>query len=295
MPKIPHHFYSYIPLMYHATSIESLTQLLPKLSPPLVLVPTMGALHEGHATLVRKARELAGENGSVILSLFVNPTQFNQSSDLDNYPRTLDADLNLCKELGVDTVFSPEPDQVYRQDHSISVLENSLSKQLCGATRPGHFDGVCTIVLKLFNLTGADIAVFGKKDYQQLAIIHRLVRDLHLPINIVGVETVRESSGLALSSRNTNLTSSQRDDAARIRKALLSAKNAVATGEKSANQLINIAKLAIETSPEGAKIDYLQLVDAETLAPIEAINPPALLATAVFYGDVRLIDNIELF
>lgn len=261
---------------------------------PRVLVPTMGALHDGHLTLIRRARELAGESGEVVVTLFVNPTQFNNPSDLENYPRTLERDLELCREEMVDLVFAPGNDTMYHPDHSVNVIEDSLSKRLCGATRPGHFEGVCTVVLKLFHLTAADIAVFGKKDYQQLAIIRRMVRDLNVPIQIEGVDTVREASGLALSSRNTRLTEIQHADAPRIRKAMLAARKSSTTGETDAVKLLASAREIIEASTVDAKIDYLELVDAENLEPIKKVTLPAVLAAAVFYGDVRLIDNIEI-
>ena len=261
---------------------------------PRVIVPTMGALHEGHLTLIRRARELAGEHGEVIVTIFVNPTQFNNTGDLENYPRTLERDLELCEQHGADIAFTPKPDDIYIKDHSVNVIEQSLSKRLCGATRPGHFEGVCTVVLKLFNITGSDIGVFGKKDFQQLAVIKRMVRDLNVPVTVEGVDTVREPSGLAMSSRNTRLTARQNNDAPRIRKALLAAQQACSDGAKSAQQLLTIAQDIINESPEGAKIDYLELLDAENLEPIENVTRPAVLATAVFYGEVRLIDNIEL-
>lgn len=261
---------------------------------PLVLVPTMGALHGGHLALIRRAREIAGENGSVALTLFVNPTQFDRAEDLKKYPRTLEHDLNLCRQESVDLVFAPEANTMYHPDHSVSVTETSLTNKLCGATRPGHFDGVCTIVLKLFNLAQPDTSVFGKKDYQQLAVIRRMVRDLNIPVRIEGVDTVREPSGLAMSSRNTRLTDSQLADAPRIRNALLAAQAAHAQGETSANTLLGIARRTIESSTEGAEIDYLELLDAENLQTIETVASPALMATAVFYGTLRLIDNISI-
>ncbi|MCP5535718.1 MAG: pantoate--beta-alanine ligase [Akkermansiaceae bacterium] len=267
---------------------------LSAISRPRVLVPTMGALHEGHLKLVHRARELAGPEGFVVLTLFVNPTQFDKVEDLEKYPRTLEKDLELCRLHGVDLVFSPEPDSMYHADHSVSVMEASLTRQLCGATRPGHFDGVCTVVLKLFNLIQPDAAVFGKKDYQQLAVIRRMVRDLNVPVHIEGVDTVREASGLALSSRNTRLTASQHADAPRIRRALLSAQQAYLDGARSAEVLLGIARQEIESSPKRARIDYLELLDAGTLQEIDSVDSPAVMATAVFYGSVRLIDNIEL-
>lgn len=254
----------------------------------------MGALHEGHLTLIRHAKKSAGADGCVIVSLFINPTQFDRAEDLENYPRTMDEDLEKCRAEGVDIVFAPELGSMYHADHSVTVTEDSLVTRLCGATRPGHFDGVCTVVLKLFNLTRADVGVFGKKDYQQLAVIRRMVRDLNVPIRIVGVDTVREQSGLALSSRNIRLTSAQHADAPRIRRALLSARNTFMHGEISVEKLLTIARDEIEASVQGSRIDYLELLDAESLQPIKKVTRPAVMATAVFYGSVRLIDNIEL-
>ncbi len=271
--------------------LEKITKAFPS---PRVLVPTMGALHEGHLTLVRRARKIAGKSGTVILTLFVNPTQFDKAEDLDKYPRTLDDDLDLCRENGVDVVFAPEPDSMYHPDHSVTVIEAALTGQLCGATRPGHFDGVCTVVLKLINLTQPDTAIFGKKDYQQLAVIRRIVRDLNVQVCIEGVDTVREDSGLALSSRNARLTKSQHTDAPRIRRALLAAQTAYHGGEKSAQALLNIAREEVESSSEGAVIDYLELLDATSLQAVDPVTSPAIMATAVFYDAVRLIDNIEL-
>lgn len=258
---------------------------LPK---PLVLVPTMGALHDGHLSLIRRAREMAGEAGTVVVSIFVNPIQFDRASDLTGYPRPMDADLNICESEGVDVVFTPEVGSMYFPDRSVKVVENSLSSTLCGATRPGHFDGVCTVVLKLFLMTGCDLAVFGEKDYQQLAIIRRMVRDLNVPVEIVGGPTVREPDGLAMSSRNVKLSADQRADAPRIRRALLAASDA---GTK--DEILQIAEEQI-TASDLTRIDYLSLVDAETLQPAENLNRPTVLATAVFYGEVRLIDNIQI-
>lgn len=278
-------------LTSHPHDLRTTLETLPS---PRILVPTMGALHEGHLALVRRARQLAGKSGSVILTLFVNPTQFDKAEDLDHYPRTLENDTELCRAHGVDLLFAPTPDSMYHPDHSVTVVETALTHQLCGATRPGHFDGVCTVVLKLFNLTQPDAAVFGKKDYQQLAVIRRMTRDLNVPVHIEGVDTVREASGLALSSRNTRLSERQYADAPRIRRALLAARTAHAHGETSARALIDLARREINASADGARIDYLELLDAESLQPIDSVSAPAVLATAVFYGTVRLIDNIEL-
>lgn len=255
---------------------------------PHVLVPTMGAFHPGHVSLMHRARELAGTSGTVIVSIFVNPIQFDRVSDLDAYPRPMARDLAACEAAGVDIVFIPVADKMYFPDRSVTVTENLLSRGLCGATRPGHFDGVCTIVLKLFLLSGCDVSVFGEKDFQQLAVIQRMVRDLDVPVDIISCPTVRESDGLAMSSRNTRLSSQQRDDAPRIRQALLTA-----SVRSSPAQILAAARADIEASPL-ARLDYLSLVDAETLQPVSSLQRPSILATAVFYGDVRLIDHASI-
>lgn len=257
---------------------------------PVVLVPTMGALHEGHLSLIRKAREIAGPAGTVAVSIFVNPIQFDRASDLEAYPRPMESDLAACREEGVDVVFAPGAGEMYEADRSITVTESLLSRDLCGAARPGHFDGVCTVVLKLFLITGCDAAVFGEKDFQQLAVIRRMVRDLDVPVQIIPHATVREGDGLAMSSRNVRLTPEQRADAPRIRRALEAAR---ASGSRIAQDLVETARQEIASSAL-ARIDYLELVDAETLQRIEKVERPATLAAAVFYGDVRLIDHISI-
>lgn len=260
---------------------------------PLVLVPTMGALHAGHLALLSRAREIAGPDGTVAASIFVNPTQFDRPGDLDGYPRPLEADLDACRSAGADLVFAPAPDSMYAPDHSLSVRETSLSRLLCGATRPGHFDGVCIVVLKLLNLFHPDHAVFGEKDFQQLAIVRRMVRDLDLPVGIVGHPTVREADGLALSSRNVRLTPIQRADAPRIQQALHSAAKLAASGETRAEPILAAARTRLEASPL-LQIDYLELVDSESLQRVDSLSAPATLATAVFYDQVRLIDHVNL-
>jgi len=272
-----------------ATKAEARTALRGS-GKPVVLVPTMGALHEGHLSLIRHAREIAGPQGTVAVSIFVNPIQFDRASDLDAYPRPMESDLAACRAEGVDVVFAPGAGEMYEADRSITVTETLLSKDLCGATRPGHFDGVCTVVLKLFLITGCDAAVFGEKDFQQLAVIRRMVRDLDVPVEIIAHETIREQDGLAMSSRNVRLSPEHRLAAPRIRFALAAARN---SGSRQAVELIEIARREISAS-DFAEIDYLELVDAETLQPVEAVERPATLATAVFYGDVRLIDHIGI-
>lgn len=258
----------------------------------IVMVPTMGALHEGHASLMRQARSLAGESGIVVASIFLNPVQFDNAGDLATYPQTPEADLAVCESCGVDVVFMPTPDIMYSTDRSITMEETHLSTVLCGAKRPGHFAGVCLVVSKLFNLVQPTDAVFGKKDYQQLAILRRMVRDLDIPVTLHGAEIVREFDGLALSSRNVRLTPEHRAVAPAIRRALLAAEAAYKSGS-SAEDVCRRVVDSLFTIP-GVKVDYVELVDAETLHELHDENRTALLAVAAFFGDVRLIDNIEL-
>ena len=264
---------------------SALREILKNTSAPRVLVPTMGAFHPGHVSLMHRARELAGPSGTVIASIFVNPIQFDRAADLAAYPRPMASDLAACEAAGVDVVFAPNAESMDCPDRSVTNTENLLSSGLCGAARPGHFDGVCTVVLKLFLLSGCETAIFGEKDFQQLAVIRRMVRDLNVPVEIVPCPTVREADGLAMSSRNIRLTPEQRADAPRIRRGLLAAATLAAPSE-----ILAAARAAIEISPL-ACIDYLALVDAETLQPVSEILRPAILATAVFYGEVRLIDH----
>lgn len=258
----------------------------------VVLVPTMGALHHGHRALLEQARKLAGEDGVVVASIFVNPIQFNNSSDLQTYPRTPEKDLEVCESAGVDYVFSPAPEEMYAGERSITVEEEALSTTLCGAARPGHFSGVCTVLVKLFNLVQPTDAIFGKKDYQQLAIIRRMVRDLDIPVRIHGAEIVRHGDGLAYSSRNARLTPEQKEQAVVIRKAMLRSRDEFRTGT-DVRTVKEHASALIEGVP-GTRIDYLEVVDAETMQPLAENREPALMAAAVYFGDVRLIDNIEL-
>ncbi|MEO8043611.1 MAG: pantoate--beta-alanine ligase [Spartobacteria bacterium] len=255
-----------------------------------VLVPTMGALHAGHLSLIRLARKSAGANGEVAVSIFVNPLQFEPGSDFSHYPRPEAADEKLCLEEGVDLIFRPAPNEMYFEDRSTFVKETVLSERLCGATRPGHFRGVCTVVTKLFHLLHPDAAVFGEKDFQQLAIIRRLVRDLDFEVEVIAGPTVREEDGLALSSRNQMLTPEERAEAPIIRQALLEATKSKETG---ARQLVASVRERIESAPL-ARIDYVEIVGAGDLQPRLTIEPRSLLAVAVFFGKTRLIDNILL-
>ena len=270
-----------------ATIVEA--QALPN-AKRRVLVPTMGALHKAHGELIRVARQAAGKDGEVAVSIFVNPLQFEPGSDYERYPRPEKADEEFCRNAGVDFLFRPSVEEVYPTDRSTFVEETSLSSRLEGQSRPGHFRGVCTVVAKLFNIVAPDAAVFGEKDFQQLAIVRRMVRDLDFNIDIIAVPTVREKDGLACSSRNQYLNPDQRKQAMVLYKALEAAANA---GEKSANDIVVLARQVISEAPL-ARIDYVELVDAQSLQPIEMVGPNSVLLLAVFFGKTRLIDNIRL-
>lgn len=257
----------------------------------IALVPTMGALHAGHASLIKKARQLAD---AVVVSVFVNPTQFGPNEDFAKYPRTLKEDLLVCQEMGADAVFAPQPKEMYFDDRSAWVNEEALSRFLCGARRIGHFKGVCTVVSKLFNLVQPDFACFGKKDAQQLLILERMVRDLDFPIKIVECPLIREKSGLALSSRNKYLSPEEKKEALVLSRSLKAAKDAVAKGKSAAETKKLIAKI-IATSPL-AKIDYISVCDRETLGEVKTFKKgqKILVALAVYFGTTRLIDNVWL-
>jgi pantoate--beta-alanine ligase len=254
-------------------------------------VPTMGNLHEGHLSLVRRAKQHADV---VVVSIFVNPTQFGPHEDFAAYPRTFEADRALCEKEGVHVIFHPSVAEMYPEGASVSVVETSLSRTLCGAARPGHFDGVCTVVAKLFNLVLPHVAVFGEKDAQQLHIIRRMVRDLRFPVEIVPGPTVREPDGLARSSRNQYLTPEQRRQAVCLRRALDEAERLFAAGERDPQNLLAAMRGLIAQYP-AARIDYVDFVDDDTLEPVLGrIRRPALVALAVWVGKPRLIDNTVL-
>jgi pantoate--beta-alanine ligase len=257
---------------------------------PLVLVPTMGALHKAHGELIRLAREAVGKNGEVAVSIFVNPLQFEPGSDYKRYPRPEKADEEFCRNAGVDLLFRPSGEQVYATGRSTFVEETSLSSTLEGKSRPGHFRGVCTVVAKLFNILAPDAAVFGEKDFQQLAVVRRMVRDLNFKIDIIAVPTFREEDGLACSSRNQYLNPDERKQATVLYKALMAAKNA---GKKSANDVAALAQKVINEA-QLARIDYVEVVDARTLHPVEMVGANSALVLAVFFGKTRLIDNVRL-
>ena len=257
----------------------------------IALVPTMGALHEGHASLLREARKRAD---IVVASVFVNPTQFGPNEDFAKYPRTFESDLAVCQKEKVDAVFAPQPKEMYFDDRSAWVNEEALSRYLCGARRIGHFKGVCTVVSKLFNLVQPQYACFGKKDAQQLLILERMVRDLDFPIKIVECPLIREKSGLALSSRNKYLSSEEKQEALVLSKSLKATKEAVAKGKSAAETKKLIAKI-IATSPL-AKVDYISICDRETLEEVKTFKKgqKILVALAVYFGTTRLIDNVWL-
>ncbi|QFJ54591.1 pantoate--beta-alanine ligase [Pseudobutyrivibrio xylanivorans] len=252
------------------------------------LVPTMGYLHEGHASLIKRAR---GECDKVIVSDFVNPIQFGPKEDLATYPRDFEADCELCEGLGADLIFHPEPEEMYLEGFHSYVGVDTLSTELCGKSRPIHFNGVCTVVSKLFNITEADKAYFGQKDAQQLAIVKRMVRDLNFNIEIIGCPIIREESGLAKSSRNTYLTEEEREKALIIHQALTKGEEMVRAGEKDATVVKKAVTDIIESEPL-ARVDYVEVVDWNELQKVDEIDGPILTAVAVYFGEkVRLIDN----
>ena len=250
-------------------------------------VPTMGYLHDGHAALIDQARK---DNDKVIVSIFVNPTQFGENEDLNSYPRDINRDKSLCEAHKADIIFSPTSDEMYHDRKAfVNIVE--LSDTLCGISRPIHFKGVCTVITKLFNIIQPTNAYFGEKDAQQLAIIRKMVYDLNFPVNIIGVPIVRESDGLAKSSRNTYLSKEERKAATILYKAIQEGKQYINRGA-SADSIINTMTEIINTEPL-AKIDYVSVVDANTMQPVHEITSPVLVAIAVYIGSTRLIDNFS--
>jgi pantoate--beta-alanine ligase len=255
------------------------------------LVPTMGALHAGHFRLIEEARQRAQR---VSVSLFVNPIQFGPTEDLAKYPRTLDADAEGCRARGVDLLFAPAPDAMYPTGFQTHVAVEKLTQPLCGAARPGHFQGVATVVMKLFMLAQPTAALFGWKDAQQFIVLRRMVRDLDVPLEMIGVEIVREADGLAMSSRNAYLTPEQRADAPLIFTGLQAARDAASAGERSARMLLGLIKQKIESSPR-FKLEYAEARSMETMDELETVVPgDTLIAVAARLGNTRLIDNIRL-
>lgn len=251
------------------------------------LVPTMGSLHEGHESLMDAAREASDR---VVVSVFVNPIQFGPGEDYEAYPRDLERDARICERHGVDVVFHPEVDDMYVPAHNTFVVMETLTDSLCGASRPGHFRGVCTVVTKLFNIVQPHRAFFGQKDAQQLAIIKRMVADLNMNVTVVGCPIVREADGLAKSSRNAYLSAEERQAALVLSRAVFAGKEAVEAGERDAAVLKALMSGIIEAEPL-ARIDYVEVVDGATMQPTDAIGAMALIAMAVYIGNTRLIDN----
>lgn len=251
------------------------------------LVPTMGYLHEGHQSLIKKSVE---ENSRTVVSIFVNPMQFAPTEDLESYPRDLNADAKLCNETGADLIFNPEPEEMYKNGFCSFVDMTGPTKELCGKSRPIHFRGVCTVVNKLFNIVTPDKAYFGQKDAQQLAVINRMVADLNIPIEIVGCPIIREENGLAKSSRNTYLNEDERKAALILSKTIFMGQKLAQNGLTDAKELISKMKRNIETEPL-AKIDYVEAVDFDTISITDTIKENTLVAMAVYIGKTRLIDN----
>lgn len=252
------------------------------------LIPTMGALHQGHLSLVRCCGQ---QCDYTVVSIFVNPTQFAPNEDLDGYPRTFEADCRACEDLQVDLIFAPTTSQMYPDDNLTWIDVDKITAGLCGASRPTFFRGVCTVVAKLFNIITPDIAYFGQKDAQQLAVINRMAADLNLPVEIRSCPTVREPDGLAMSSRNRYLSSDQRKEALCLWEALKRAAELIAAGQTDSQTIIEAMSRIIEAKPQ-ARIDYISIVDRDLLQPLACVDQPVLIALAVHLGSARLIDNI---
>lgn len=256
----------------------------------IAFVPTMGYLHQGHLSLLAEGRQ---RGDILVLSIFVNPTQFGPNEDLESYPRDPERDAALAREAGVDLLFSPTPTSIYPAGYATYVEVEGLTATLCGARRPGHFRGVTTVVAKLFNIVSPHVALFGAKDFQQLAVIRRMTEDLNLPVEIVGMPIVREGDGLALSSRNVYLSPSQREQALALSRGLARARELAGAGEGCAERILEEVRALIEAQPE-ARVDYLQICHRATLRDQERVDADSVLLMAVFVGTTRLIDNGSL-
>ncbi len=254
-------------------------------------VPTMGYLHKGHVSLIRCSKK---DNDITVVSIFVNPIQFGKNEDLDKYPRDLERDYYICKEEGVDYVFYPSYEEMYPEGYSTYVEVEDLTEGLCGAFRSGHFKGVTTVVNKLFNIVNPDRAYFGKKDYQQFKVIQKMVKDLNMDVEVIGCPLVREEDGLAMSSRNKYLSDEERKSALSLSKALFYGKELFEKGEKNPDVIKEEMKKIILSHPEVKKIQYIEIVHPETLKPKKILEKGDIIALAVYVGDTRLIDNIQL-
>ncbi len=275
-------------LFHNVAQIREMLARVRRINATIGLVPTMGALHEGHGRLIETARR---ETDCVVVSVFVNPIQFDRQEDLARYPRTLDADVRFSESRGADIVFAPSEEQMYPAPQRAFVEVTRVSDELCGRFRPGHFRGVATVVLKLLNIVQPDNAYFGEKDAQQLAVIRRMVRDLNLPVEIVPVPTVREADGLALSSRNKRLSAEERKAAPILFQALLVAQKLIAAGSTDPAE-VKAAGLAVLGQQPGARAEYFEVVEPEEMQPVERIKGPVRVAGAIWLGSTRLIDNM---
>lgn len=270
--------------------MQAMTSSFKREGKRIAFVPTMGFLHEGHASLLREGRK----NGDVlILSIFVNPIQFGVNEDLDRYPRDMERDCRIAAECGVDIVFTPDAAGMYPPGFQTGVTVRDVSLPLCGASRPGHFDGVATVVTKLFNIVQPDMAFFGRKDYQQLAVIRRMVLDLSMPVEIVGMPIIREADGLAMSSRNAYLSQEQRQSSLCLHRSIVAVRKMFATGERRADVLRKVVQETIRQEPS-VLIEYIEFRDGSTLNEQETVDNSTLLALAVKAGQTRLIDNTVL-
>jgi len=271
--------------------MRTIVRLVRREGKVLGVVPTMGALHEGHFSLIERARR---ECDFVIVTIFVNPTQFAPTEDLSAYPRTPESDLAGCRQRGADAVFMPSVEEMYGSGGFTTVHVDRLGDHLCGASRPGHFDGVCTVVAKLFHITLPDRAYFGAKDFQQMTILKRMVKDLDFPVEIVSCPIVREADGLAMSSRNAYLTAGQRAQAPALHEALRLAEKMIRRDQPPAAEVIEAMRRHLASrAPEG-QVDYLRIVEPETLEDVQTTTPPVLVAMAVKLGKARLIDNTRV-
>jgi pantoate--beta-alanine ligase len=277
-------------LIAHPAEMQTLAASWRSRGRTIAFVPTMGYFHQGHLSLMRYGRQ-AGDR--LVVSLFVNPTQFGPTEDLNRYPRDLARDVGLAESVGVDVIYTPGVEEMYPQGYQTYVTVEDLSAGLCGASRPGHFRGVATVVLKLFHQVRPHVAVFGEKDYQQLAVIRRMVRDLDLEVEVVGQPIVREEDGLAMSSRNTYLSPEDRGRALCLYRGLCAARDLAAAGEREADRLVAAAREIIARTPH-TRLDYLSLVDPETLKPVPRLQGAARLLAAAWVGGTRLIDNLLL-
>lgn len=271
----------------NVAGVKAQVQIWKKEGLSVGLVPTMGYLHEGHKSLIKRAVK---ENDRVVVSVFVNPIQFGPTEDLESYPRDLEADCRLCEDAGADLLFNPEAEVMYPPDFSTYVDMSRVSEELCGKSRPVHFRGVCTVVSKLFNIVTPDRAYFGEKDAQQLAVIRRMVRDLNMNLQIVGCPIIREADGLAKSSRNTYLSPEERRAALVLSRAVQTGKSMIQDGEKDGDKILAVMKEIIRQEPL-AKIDYVEMVKWDTIEVHHKVDGPVLVAMAVYIGKTRLIDN----